>query len=169
MISINTKYNIIFFFLISSFIIITYSSCNNKNKHVKENKTTAKLFITLINNRDINKLLSLFSDNCLYEEVASGRSYSDKKGIAAYIKSTLSGIPDSKFEIDSIITNNKMAMVEWTWKGTNTVGWKKMGIPATNKYFEIRGVSIIEFENKLIRRVSDYWDWNTFLKGIGVK
>ena len=60
-------------------------------------------------------------------------------------------------------------MVEWIWKATNTVGWPSMGIPATNKYFEIRGTSVMNIENGLIKRNSDYWDWKTFLTGIGIE
>ena len=52
-------------------------------------------------------------------------------------------------------------MVEWIWKGTNPVGWATMGIPATGKYFEIKGESEMKIENDLIRKNSDYWDWRT--------
>jgi steroid delta-isomerase-like uncharacterized protein len=162
----KTKFLFLGIFLL---LVLFFNSCSNQNKLEEENKIIAESFIESINNRELNKLILLFADDCLYEEVASGRSYSNKEGIAAYIKATLSGVPDSKFEINSILANNKMAAVEWNWKGTNTVGWKEMGIPATGKYFEIRGVSVLEINNKLIRRVSDYWDWETFLKGIGVE
>jgi steroid delta-isomerase-like uncharacterized protein len=164
----KTKIKYVFPGIFLLFVLI-FDSCEQQSHQAKENKAIAELFIESINKQEIDKLVSLFAEDCLYEEVASGRSYADKKGIAAYITSTLSGIPDSKFEINSIVTNDTMAVIEWTWKGTNTVGWKEMGIPATDKYFEIRGVSVMEIENKHIRRVSDYWDWNTFIKGIGVE
>ena len=54
-----------------------------------------------------------------------------------------------------------MSMVEWLWKGTNSVGWETRGIPATGKYFEIKGESEMKIENDLIRKNSDYWDWRT--------
>jgi len=150
-------------------LLLLIVSCNNQKKTKEENVLVAKTFIESINEHDIDRLLSLFADDCLYEEVATGRRYTDKKGIAAYIESTLSGVPDSRFEITSLVADNKTAVVEWIWKGTNTTGWEDMGIPATNKYFEVRGVSVMVIEGKLILRVSDYWDWNTFLKGIGVE
>ncbi len=37
------------------------------------------------------------------------------------------------------------------------------------KYFELRGLSIMVIENGLITRNSDYWDWNSFLIGIGAE
>lgn len=42
-----------------------------------------------------------------------------------------------------------------------------MGIPATGKYFELPGVSVMEIENKKIKRNNDYWEWNTFIRMIG--
>ena len=55
-------------------------------------------------------------------------------------------------------------MVEWLWKGTNSVGWETRGIPATGKYFEINGESVMRIENDLlIQRNSDYANWNSFL------
>ena len=49
------------------------------------------------------------------------------------------------------------------------MGWPYMNIPATNKYCEVRGVTVMEIENHLIQKNRDYWDWDTFMKGIGVK
>jgi len=111
----------------------------------------------------------LFAENSIYEEVASGRSYKTRENIATYIGSTISGIPDTKFKTVSILANDSLAVVEWIWKGTNSVGWADMGLPATNKYFELRGLSIMVIKNGLITRNSDYWDWSTFLIGIGAK
>ncbi|WP_282189120.1 hypothetical protein [Maribellus sp. YY47] len=43
-----------------------------------------------------------------------------------------------------------------------------MGIPATQKYFEFPGISIMKIENQKISWDKDYWDWNAFLQAIGV-
>ena len=150
-------------------IVLIVCGCENCEKKVKKNEAVAKLFINYWNAHNIEMLISLFAEDCLYEEVATGRSYSSKEGIAAYAKSTISGVPDSKFEIITIIADSEMATVEWVWKGSNSVGWEELGIPATDKYFELRGVSVMKIENGLIRRNSDYWDWNTFKIMIGAK
>ena len=120
----------------------------------------------LLNSHDVNKFTSLFAEQCLYEEIASGRSYTNRDKISVYIGSTISGIPDTKFETVNILAYDSIAVVEWIWKGTNSVGWTDIGIPATNKYFELRGISIMLIENGLIKRNSDYWDWNSFISRI---
>jgi steroid delta-isomerase-like uncharacterized protein len=131
-----------------------------------KNETLVRAFIESWNKHDINRLTSLFSENCLYEVVADGGSFSSKEGIAAYARSTFSGIPDTRMIIVKVIANDSIGVVEWIWKGTNSVGWPDMGISPTNKHFEVRGISIMEIENGLIKRNRDYWDWNTFIKGI---
>jgi steroid delta-isomerase-like uncharacterized protein len=159
----------IFFASICIILLCTFCEVQSHNSQILENMTIAKLFIETLNSHDVNKFTSLFAENSIYEEVASGRSYKSRNKIAIYIESTISGIPDTKFETVNILANDSLAAVEWIWKGTNSVGWADMGLPATNKYFELRGISIMVIKNGLITRNSDYWDWNTFLKGIGVK
>jgi len=155
--------------LISVGIILTCSFCEGQNQKslIQRNKAVANLFIEYLNLHDVEKFTSLFAENSIYEEVASGRNYKTPEKIAIYIGSTISGIPDTKFETINILANDSLAVVEWIWKGTNSVGWTEMGLPATNKYFELRGLSIMVIKNGLITRNSDYWDWSTFLIGIG--
>jgi steroid delta-isomerase-like uncharacterized protein len=152
--------------LIILFLILPLSDCTTN--HLNENKSIATSFIKAWSTHDAEKLTSLFSANCLYEEVPSGRKFTNKQDIANYLKSTVSGIPDSDFEIVSVTGSDSTAAIEWIWKGTNTVGWPSLKIPATNKYFEVRGVSVMTIENNLIKRNRDYWDWNTFLTGIDI-
>lgn len=149
-------------------IVFISSSFTNNSKKVKKNETIGKSFMEAWSDHDSDKLLSLFAEDFTYEEVYSGKSYTDKNGLTGYMESTISGIPDSKFDILAVVANKKMAVVEWVWKGTNSIGWESLGIPATDKYFELRGVSVLTIENDLIKKCSDYWDWGTFMKGIGV-
>jgi ketosteroid isomerase-like protein len=44
-----------------------------------------------------------------------------------------------------------------------------MNIPATGKSMKLKGISVMDIENGKIKSNRDYWDWNSFLKGIGVK
>ncbi len=158
-------------FFISIGIILFCAFCNGQNTKgiIQKNESIAKSFIEYLNSHDVGKFTSLFAENGIYEEVATGRSYTNRQKIAVYIGSTISGIPDTKFETINMMATNNLAVVEWIWKGTNSVGWAEMGLPATDKYFELKGVSVMVIENGLITRNSDYWDWNSFLTGIGVR
>jgi len=150
-------------------VLMFLFGCNGNSQKIHDNEAVAKAFIEAWSSHDSGNLTALFADSCLYEEVATGRKFNTKGSIADYFDRTIAGIPDSKFEMVDVLASENMAMVEWVWTGTNTVGWANMNIPATNKHFEVRGVSVMEIENNRIRKNRDYWDWNTFMKGIGVE
>ena len=160
----KTKRTTYFIIILSIFLI--FKCTENK---IDKNEVIARDFIEACSAHDVEKAISLFAETCLYEEVARGMKFTNRKEIAGYLNGTISGIPDTEFEIVTIISNYTSAMVEWIWKGTNTVGWSSLGIPATNKYFELKGTSVMKIENSLIKRNSEYWDWNSFLKGIGIE
>ncbi len=157
------------FLCLSITVLLSYTSCQSQYnpKLVRTNEAIAVSFMESLNSHDISKLISLFSENCLYEEVATGRRYTGRNNIAAYIRSTIDGIPDTKFKTVNILANDSLAVVEWLWTGTNSVGWAEMGIPATNKSLKLQGLSIMKIKNGLITRNRDYWDWNSFIRGIG--
>ncbi len=76
-------------------LAIFFASCNGA-KSVQENESIAKAFIEAWNSHDMNKLNSLFADEFVYHEVASGRSYSTKEALSNYGNLTIAGIPDTK-------------------------------------------------------------------------
>jgi len=143
------------------------SSHGDENPLVEQNESIAQAFTDAWDTHDTDLLTSLLADEFIYTE-AGGNNFTDKTAVVLYAIGTYSGAPDSRFETISIVANEQFAAVEWMWKGTNTVGWPQMGIPATNVYFELPGVSVMEIENGKIVWVKDYWDLNEFLELIGV-
>lgn len=155
------------FFLLCT--MLSGASSEQSGKKIRQNEAIVKNFIESLNAKDMDKLTSLFTDDGTYEEVCSGRFHTGKNAIRAYIVATLEGIPDSNFKMVSMSCSANRAMFEWIWKGTNSVGWPSMNLPPTGKYLELRGVSVMDIENGRISANRDYWDWNSFLKGIGAK
>ena len=145
------------------------SSHGDENATVKQNESIAQSFIEAWDSHDMNMLNSLFADEFIYTEVTTGRTWTDKDALALYGDGTIAGLPDTRFEVVSVVANEKYAAVEWIWKATNTVGWDYVGIPATGKYFEMPGASVMEIENGKIIWNKDYWDWNTFMQLLGVE
>lgn len=148
---------------------LTGTSNETNDKKIRQNVVLVNQFIEALNEKDMDKFTSLFTENGTYEEVCSGRLNKGREAIENYIRLTIEGIPDSKFELVSISCDADHAMFEWIWKGANSVGWPSMNLPPTSKYFELRGVSVMDIENGRIRANRDYWDWNSFLKCIGAK
>jgi len=115
---------------------------------------------------DVDHLLSLFTDDCLYEDVTFGVVNHGKAELEAFAAGIFAAFPDFKVELETRFTAGDRAAIEWTISGTHKGDLP--GMAATNKTFSIRGSTIIELRSGKIRRNSDYWDLATFLKQVGL-
>jgi steroid delta-isomerase-like uncharacterized protein len=120
---------------------------------------------TAWSSHDIDRLLQLFDDNCLYEDVPTGAVNASKDALRAFAQFFLSVAPDFKIELSRRFETDEWAAGEWTMSGTQKGDMPNL--PATGKSFSIRGTTIIEIENGKIRRCCDYWDMAAFLKQLG--
>ncbi len=127
---------------------------------IKDNEVLARNFAESGTLERYEKLPTLFAEEGIYLEMPSGRKFTGREEIRNHGSATLSGIPDTRTEVISVVANEKTAVVEWTMSGTNTVGWPN--IPASGKSFRLPVVWIMEIEDGLIVRIRDYWDWQTF-------
>ncbi|MCX6007517.1 MAG: ester cyclase [Chloroflexi bacterium] len=126
----------------------------------------AKDLIAAINSQDVDKVLSFFTDDCVYEDVAVGKVNRGKQELKAFFTGWYVFSRDLKFELTSQFSAGDWGATEWIMSGIHT--GDVLGIPATNKRFSVRGVSITELGMGRIRRNSDYWNLATFLQQIGI-
>jgi steroid delta-isomerase-like uncharacterized protein len=112
------------------------------------------------------QLLSLFTDDCVYEDVTMGVVNHGKNEVANFYTLVFAAFPDFKIELISHFVADNWAGAEWLMSGMHQGDLP--GLPATNKHFSIRGASVFELQGNRFSRCSDYWDMATFLKQIGV-
>jgi steroid delta-isomerase-like uncharacterized protein len=115
---------------------------------------------------DVDKLLALFIDNCVYEDVTFGVVTRGKSELRGFAEATFKAIPDFNMEVTSRSVAGDRASMEWVMTGTHKGDFP--GLPATGKRFSVRGASIVEVQGAKIRRVSDYWDAVTLMRQIGL-
>jgi steroid delta-isomerase-like uncharacterized protein len=132
---------------------------NNVANLLKENMIAA-------NSRNMEKLLSLFTDECVYEDVALGKVNHGKEELKAFFTSMWVWSPDVKIEEKSIFTAGDWGAAEWVMSGTHTGDLPEMS--ATGKNFSIRGASIIQLRDGKVSRQSDYWNMASFLQQVGI-
>jgi steroid delta-isomerase-like uncharacterized protein len=116
-----------------------------------------KTFGETWNSHDIETMVSLFTSDCIYEEVVSGDIYEGKDGVATYAKEVFLEIPDFNIEVLSVYFTDKWAMSEWIMRGSYSVDDSISGEPPDIKTFATKGASIIEFKDDKIFKVRDYW------------
>jgi steroid delta-isomerase-like uncharacterized protein len=115
---------------------------------------------------DVEKLLPLFTDNVVFEDVTFGSVNHGRKELHDFAKGTFEAFADLKFELKSrvVAADGKSGAMEWIWRGRQIKDLPEL--PATNKPFEVRGASIVEFADGRISRDSDYWDLATYMKQV---
>jgi steroid delta-isomerase-like uncharacterized protein len=121
---------------------------------------------TAWSSHDTDKVLSLFTDDCVYEDVTFGVVNRGKKELRAFADGVFAGIPDFKIELTTRFTTGSSASMEWVLSGTHHGDFP--GMPATGKRFSVRGSTILELQGEKIRRNSDYWDAATVMRQVGL-
>ena len=117
--------------------------------------------------QDPEKVLSLFVDDCFFEDVPFGLVARGKEELRTFVKRAFAAIPDFKYELRDGVAVGQWAIIDWVMSGTHKGDLP--GIPATGKRFSlVRGSTILDREAGKIRRESDYWDAATFMKQVGV-
>ncbi len=114
---------------------------------------------------DVDNVLRLFTDNCVYEDVPTGAVNRGKDALRAFAEFFFSVAPDFKVDISKHFEADNWAAGEWTMSGTQMGDMPNL--PATGKPFSIRGATILELEQGKIQRCTDYWDMAAFLKQLG--
>ena len=111
------------------------------------------------------KLVSLFTDDCVYEDLPLGVVAHGKTELEQFYHLTRSGFPDFKIELTSHFVAGNRAGAEWVMTGTHKGDLP--GLPATNKQVSIRGASAFELQNNKVKRCSDYFDMAAALRQLG--
>ena len=120
-----------------------------------------------IDNKDPERVLALFADDCVFEDVTFGVVARGKEELRSFVNRAFAAVPDFKYGLTSRFAASQWAAIEWVMSGTHKGDWP--GMPATGKRFSsVRGTSILELEAGKIRRESDYWDAATFMKQVGL-
>jgi steroid delta-isomerase-like uncharacterized protein len=111
------------------------------------------------------KFLALFTEDCVYEDVAMGIVNHGKGELRNFYHLVFSAFPDCKVELHTHFVAGNHAAAEWLFSGTHKGDFP--GLPASNKHTSVRVASVFELQGSQFRRCSDYWDMATILKQIG--
>jgi steroid delta-isomerase-like uncharacterized protein len=129
-------------------------------------KDFAEEYAAAWSTQDIDAILSFFTKDCVYEDMALGAVNTGKQQLGAFLRATFAAIPDFRIELKAILSSGDRAASEWIMSGTQTGAFP--GIPATGKRFSVRGASMMELYQGKIRRNADYWSLATLLQQVGV-
>lgn len=124
-------------------------------------------YVAAWNSHDVERIVSFFTDDGVYEDVSLGKVNRGKKEVKDFISSMFVDFPDFKIEMKSSFFTRDRGAAEWVMSGTFAHS-SISGLPATGKSFSERGVSVNEFRKNKISRNSDYWNMASFLQQVGL-
>jgi steroid delta-isomerase-like uncharacterized protein len=120
------------------------------------------------NSQDVEKILSFYTDDCLYEDVALKRIVRGKAELRALLESVFTDIAGLKMDIKSVFSSGNWVASEWTMSGRFIHSSFPLLI-ATGKSFRVRGATIFELSNDKISRNTDYLDVTAFFHYKNIK
>jgi steroid delta-isomerase-like uncharacterized protein len=110
------------------------------------------------------RLLPLFTDDVLDEDVTVGADNRGKAALQAFATGVFPAFPDLAFALTPRAVAGERAGLGWTTHGTRAT---PPGQPTAHQPFSVRGVTILELWAGKVRRNADYRDVATQLKQLG--
>jgi steroid delta-isomerase-like uncharacterized protein len=123
-------------------------------------------WVVAFNAGDPERLLALYAEDALWEEVAIGLAARGPDQIRAHLDRLFTAAPDIRYEVTSGFVTDDRAVLEWVVTGTYRADFPGLP-PAAGQPFSFRGASLFELADGKIRRYTEYWDAYTFLVQLG--
>jgi steroid delta-isomerase-like uncharacterized protein len=152
--------------LFAVIFLIGFIGCQTPREKDLQSERMMREYLETWNTHDLGKMVSFFTDDCVYENLARGQTYRGKDELNAWAKGAFDAIPDFKLDITSLFVSGDWTACEWVMTGTQSGDLP--GLPATGKSFSVRGGTIVQLKDRKILRNADYWDLATFLRQLGV-
>jgi steroid delta-isomerase-like uncharacterized protein len=129
-------------------------------------------FMTAYNSHDIEKIISLSTNDFTNEDVGAGIVYHGLLEERKYFSNLFTAFPDAKMEIKTDFRSGDWGAMEWvmtgTHKGTLAGSGSMPDIPATGKKVTIKGATINQYRGDKVTRGTDYWNMASFMQQLGL-
>ena len=119
------------------------------------------------NSRDGSQVTAYMTQDATYEDLALGVLHEGVDAIKVFVEEAGAFSSDYRFTPVSQQQSGSSYCLEWEMAGTHT--GEGGGLPATNKPYLIRGVSVGQLDgNGKIRQNRDYWNMADYLMQVGL-
>jgi len=131
-----------------------------------EVSTLVRALIAAWNAHDADRLVDLYSDQYVGQDVGQPVRQVGVEAIRASFVSYFEAFPDARFQIEDVVTESDRVAVLWIGRGTHRGAFMK--IPPTVRVVEVRGVSFLTIRNGKIEHGRHVWDVAGALRQIGL-
>ena len=129
--------------------------------------TWMETYLDAWNGHDGSAVASFMAEDATYEDLALGVLHEGRDAIKSFVDEAEQFSKDYAFTSVSEQHSGDCYAMEWEMFGTNT--GEAGGLPATNKPYRIRGVSIGRLDTRgKISQNRDYWNMADYLVQVGI-
>ncbi len=144
-------------------LVLTAIAAPPEGKSVGDrDAAVAEKLIAAWNSHSPDKMVSLFTEDIFYEDVAFGEISHGSAELRKFAASEFAGVPDLELKLVRANVHGGHGTVEWMFSGTDKDVYK------TGKKFSVRGVSVIDVRNGKISRCLDFYDVSTVMRQVGL-
>jgi steroid delta-isomerase-like uncharacterized protein len=124
-------------------------------------------YLAAWNSHDASKVADFMADDATYEDLSIMELHEGRDAVRAFVDGAELFSKDYAFTSISEQQSGDRYALEWEMFGTNT--GEAGGLPATNKPYRIRGVSIGQLDGAgKIKWNRDYWNMADYLTQVGI-
>lgn len=98
---------------------------------------------------DASRVAALYTEVAIREDIPTGTTSDGRVAIEAFATGLFTVDRDASLDVTDGFVGERWAVAEWTFRGVHQ---------ATGREVAFRGVSVLELEDGLISRESDYYD-----------
>jgi steroid delta-isomerase-like uncharacterized protein len=111
-----------------------------------------RFYDELLGEGDLDQLDELVTDDVVDHEEALPGQPEGKEGVVFFVNALRSAFSDIKATVDQSLESGDLACARTTLTGKHTGEW--MGVPASDKSFEIEAIDIIRIEDG---KCAEHW------------
>jgi len=145
-------------------ILFALSGCTS-NPSIPEIQGRALMVVWESGNmQDLGEIMAENSD---YEAVQQGYVYRGIDEIEGYVGHVRQFASDLSIDVLTVKSTKSMAFLEWEMTGIQSQPIPGRVVVSTNRKFSIRGITLVEVQDGLITKATDYMDVLGFVVQLG--
>ena len=135
-----------------------------------DNATVVRSLYDAFNRRDMDKSLSLVTNDVKWLNIPFNAHFNGHKGYREFLDNWTNAMPDCKVEITNVVAGDEWTVVEFIGRGTHTgpLAGPQGAIPATQKKLELKCCELLRLKDGQIAEGRVYFDAATMLRQFGL-